>query len=519
MSKVIALTGTSGAMGGEVLLSLLQSDKNFKVRCILFEEEKTIPSFVKKIIKKYGDRVYAFKGNIARYDDCAHLIDGADYVINCASLIPPKSDHDPMGTYKSNYIGTKNIVDAILSSGRESEIAYIHIATVAMYGHRAYPHLWIRVGDPVISSDYDVYSMHKIKAEKYVLESGLTRFISLRQTAVLHKYMLKNNMKDGLMFHTVWNGALEWVTDVDSGILCKKIVEKDTAGELDGFWNKIYNIGGGSECRTTGFETIERCFQMTGKSAKKIFKPNWNITRNFHGGWFYDSDDLEKILNYRTETNEIFWQRMGKKYSYFKLAKIVPSSLISTFAIKRLFKNTNAPMYWLRHGKEGRVRAFFGGREKYKSLPAKWEEFPLLCEGKLEDGTSVDYDALKNIKNAKPLLLQHGYDDSKSERRWTLKDLQDAAEFRGGKCLSTEYNGNPHDKVLWECRDGHKFAMTPYTVLKGGYWCHCCEPKPWRYGEIADIPFYGQVYFDSHEENETDNIYPLSDHEEDFIKK
>ena len=53
MSKVIALTGTSGAMGSEVLLSLMQSDENFNVRCILFDEEKTIPSFVKKIIKKY----------------------------------------------------------------------------------------------------------------------------------------------------------------------------------------------------------------------------------------------------------------------------------------------------------------------------------------------------------------------------------------------------------------------------------------------------------------------------------
>ncbi len=519
MSKVIALTGTSGAMGGEVLLSLMQSDKDFKVRCILFDQEKSIPPFVKKTIKKYGDRIYAFKGDISHYDDCVHLIDGADYVINCASIIPPKSDHDPLGTYQSNYIGTKNLVDAILSSGREKEIGYVHIATVAMYGHRAYPHLWIRVGDPMISSDYDVYSMHKLKAEKYVLESGLSKFISLRQTAVLHKYMFKNNLKDGLMFHTVWNGALEWVTDVDSGILCRKLVEKDAGGELDGLWNKIYNIGGGAECRTTGFESIDSGFKMTGKGTKKIFKPNWNITRNFHGGWFYDSDELENILNYRTETNEIFWRRMSKHYRYFKLAKIVPSSLISTFAIKRLFRNTNAPLYWLKHGKEGRVRAFFGGREKYESLPSKWEDYPLLCEGKLEDGSDVDYAALKDIKNAEPLLLNHGYDDKKPINRWTLKDLQDAAEFRGGKCLSTEYSGNPYDKVLWECRDGHKFAMNPYTVLKGGYWCYCCEPKPWRYGEIANIPFYGQVYFDSHEESETDNTYPLSDHEEDFIKK
>ncbi|MDE7330021.1 MAG: NAD-dependent epimerase/dehydratase family protein, partial [Clostridia bacterium] len=233
MSITVALTGTTGAMGGEVLLSLLQSEQNINVRCILFEREKKLPTFVKQTLKKYGERVYAFKGDIARYEDCVHLIEGADYVINCASIIPPKSDHDPAGTYKSNFLGTKNIVDAILASGRGNEIALVHIATVAMYGHRAYPHTWIRVGDPVISSDYDVYSKQKLKAEKYVLESGLKRFVSLRQTAVLHKYMFKNNLSAGLMFHTVWNGALEWVTDRDSGILCRKLIEKDVCGGLD----------------------------------------------------------------------------------------------------------------------------------------------------------------------------------------------------------------------------------------------------------------------------------------------
>lgn len=521
MSKTIALTGATGAMGGEVLLSLLQSAQNYKVRCILFEKEKTVPSFVKKTIKKYHDRVFTFKGDLAHYDDCVKLIEGAEYVINCASLIPPKSDHDPDGTYKSNYVGTKNLVDAILSSGRQNQISYVHIATVAMYGHRTAPHVWGRVGDPVFSSDYDTYSMNKLKAEKYVLESGLPRFISLRQTAVLHKYMFANNLKDGLMFHTPWNCALEWVTDVDSGILCRNLVEKDEAGKLDGFWNKIYNIGGGSSCRYTGFETIDAGFRLMGKSAKKFFKPNWNITRNFHGVWFYDSDELNDILQFRTESFEDFWKKLGKKYWYFKFGCIIPAPVLSKFAIKRLFKNTNAPKYWLKHGKEGRVKAFFGGREAYNKIPEKWDNFPLWCEGKNEDGSPLDYEKFKALEEAKPCLLDHGYDESKPLETLEFDDLQQAAAFRGGKCLGQNYAaGNLHEKIMWKCREGHEFALTPYTVLKGGYWCpHCCEPRPWKYGAVADIPFYGQVYFDSHDKSEIYDSYPLSEHEEDFIKK
>jgi len=105
----------------------------------------------------------------------------------------------------------------------------------------------------VISSDYDTYSANKLKAERYVLDSGLKKFVVLRQTAVLHKYMFANNLKDGLMFHTSWNCPLEWVTDADSGVLCKNLVERDIADKLDGFWNKIYNIGGGESCRVSGF--------------------------------------------------------------------------------------------------------------------------------------------------------------------------------------------------------------------------------------------------------------------------
>ena len=520
MTITVAVTGATGAMGGEVIASLLQSDKNLSVRCILFEKEKRIPAFTKKTLKKFKDRVYAFRGDIARYDDCVHLIDGADYVIHCAALIPPKSDHDPAGTYKSNFVGTKNIVDAILASNRAKDIALVHIATVAMYGHRDYPHQWIRVGDPVISSDYDVYSWQKLKAEKYVLESGLPRFVSLRQTAVLHKYMFANNLKDGLMFHTVWNGALEWVTDYDSGLLCRNLVEKDINGELDGFWNKIYNIGGGENCRNTGFETIDEGFKLMGRGTKSFFKPNWNIARNFHGGWFYDSDELDDILQFRTESNADFWKRMSKKYAYYKAGKIVPKGVISKCVIQRLFKNTNAPKYWIKHDKTGRIKAFFGGREQYDAIPDKWEDYPLLCEGKLQNGSKIDYAAYKDIKNSEKYLLNHGYDDKKPLEEITLEDLKNAAEFRGGKCLAPKFGGDLYEKVLWKCREGHEFALTPYTVLKGGYWCpHCCEPKPWRYGSVANIPFYAQVYFDSHDESEVDDSFPAFDHEEDFIIK
>jgi hypothetical protein len=82
----------------------------------------------------------------------------------------------------------------------------VNIGTVAEYGNRNLKTSWGRVGDPIISSDYDDYSMNKIRAERYLLDHKPPHFVSLRQTAIAHKYLFKNNMGDGLMFHTVWNG-------------------------------------------------------------------------------------------------------------------------------------------------------------------------------------------------------------------------------------------------------------------------------------------------------------------------
>ncbi len=44
-----------------------------------------------------------------------------------------------------------------------------------------------------------------------MLESNIDSFLILRQTAMYHTNMLKDNMKDGLMFHTRFDAPLEWV--------------------------------------------------------------------------------------------------------------------------------------------------------------------------------------------------------------------------------------------------------------------------------------------------------------------
>ena len=515
----VGVTGADGAMGGEVVAHLLSSKNNYALRLFVYDHVKHYRSFFKKLLKKGKGRISIVRGDLKNFDEVNQFVTGCDYVIHCGAVIPPKSDHNPENTKNTNLIGTENVVRAIHESGRENEIKLVHISTVAVYGNRNYKHLWARMGDPVMSSPYDYYSAYKIKGERVVLESDIPHWVILRQTAVYHKYFLANNMNDGLMFHTCWNSPLEWCTDRDSGLCIQNLVDFDLDGKLNGFWNQDYNIGGGESCRETGYDTFNFGFALMGANAEKFFKPYWNIPRNFHGVWYTDSHILDDWLHYRTESSADYWRRMSKELWYYKLGAIVPSGLIRKLAIERLLKNSNAPMNWVKTNKEGRIDAFFGGRAALEALPKTWDKFPLLSKGQTPEGP-VDFADLKDESKAERFRLDHGYDESKPESELELSDMKAAAEFRGGSAESSSMTkGDLYTRINWKCHNGHIFSARPYTILKAGFWCpECCEAPDWSFDKTSPhVPFYAQVWYDSHRKDEENKVYPYSEHEDDDL--
>jgi len=56
--------------------------------------------------------------------------------------------------------------------------------------------------------------------------------------------------------------------------------------------------------------------------------------------------------------------------------------------------------------------------------------------------------------------------------RITIEDMQDLAEAHGGKCLSDTYKG-ALTKLSWECSDGHRWEAIPASIKRGS-WCARC---------------------------------------------
>jgi hypothetical protein len=107
--------------------------------------------------------------------------------------------------------------------------------------------------------------------------------------------------------------------------------------------------------------------------------------------------------------------------------------------------------------------------------------------------------------------LDHGYDETLQDEQLDLAQMQKAAAFRGGRCLSVAMApGALLEKLQWQCWRGHRFEMTPNIVLKGGHWCPDCDPQKmgWDYDEeAAHNPFFAQVWYPNHDSTES-NFYP-----------
>jgi len=144
----------------------------------------------------------------------------------------------------------------------------------------------------------------------------------------------------------------------------------------------------------------------------------------------------------------------------------------------------DTPLKWIRDNDEDKISAFFGSKDKWASIKG-WEDFELI----------------DNPPNEK---LEHGYDESKTDKILTIGDIRKAARFRGGKCLSDQMEqGDMKSKLKWECAHGHQFEASPFLILKTGHWCAKCVHAPWNFDEQArKNPFLAQVWYTDHEEEE-----------------
>ncbi|MCF8226589.1 MAG: NAD(P)-dependent oxidoreductase [Bacteroidales bacterium] len=472
---LVLLTGASGSMGFETFRLLWEKRDKYDMVLLLRPSKKN-----RKLFRRYindsksedpGSSLRIVWGDALNRSDIEEACRGIDYCLHPMALISPAADRDPEMAWKVNARGTRYIVEAIEAQDPD-HIKLVYIGSVAEYGDRLPPVHVGRTGDALIPSVYDHYALTKIDAEQAVMQSRIKHKVSLRQTFIMIPDLF--SLMDPIMFHQPLNSYMENITAKDSGRLLAACLEVPDGSE---FWNNYYNVSGGPGCRITYIEFLDRIFSMLGLRYKKVMERKWFALKNFHMQFFEDAGKPDRYLNhwdggqgmddfYRDVWNNLPWYLkimagMNRGFLPFKWL----TERITFMQLKRLAFREDGTMNWIGQNNQGRIAAFYGSEDAFRSIPDWNSNMPL-----------PDH-------NQEYVRLDHGYDEKKAVIE--TEDLVEAARFRGGELLGEEeqgeadWKGGMHDPLYWKCCRGHLFQMTPHAVLKGGHWCVRCISEPW----------------------------------------
>ncbi|WAL69365.1 NAD(P)H-binding protein [Amycolatopsis cynarae] len=466
--RKVFLTGATGNWGREALREFVARSDRFEVVALVLPTESGHP-----VVAEFGGRATFVFGDLTDYEPVERCVRDADYVVHVGAVVSPFADDHPGLTRAVNVGGARNILRAVSARPDPDAVGVVMIGSIAETGDRNPPHHWGRIGDPVKASEFDVYAQSKIEAERALVDSGLRRWAWLRQTGIFHPGLL--GIRDPIMTHTPLAGVMEWASVGDSARLLVNACED---GVPEQFWGGVYNIGGGEEWRLTNWEFQVRLLGALGvRDVRRFFARDWFATRNFHGQWYTDSDRLEELVPFRSDTfGEALARAAAEAPGSLRLAGRVPAWLVKRFVMAPLVRRPRGTMSWIETDDEAHIRAFFGSREEWAVI-GDWSTFSPPRPSKT------------------PSFLDHGYDEAKDPASWTLDDLAAAADFRGGALVSAALPPEPYTTPLdWKCADGHAFRGSPRLILTAGHWCPVCVAEPADYPRQAEAnKFLAQV--------------------------
>jgi dihydroflavonol-4-reductase len=132
-TKLVFLTGSTGLLGGHLLVHLHRSGK--KVRCLIrssssFSQLEQICSFYGESFEVLKSSVEWVIGNTLDYVGLTNWMNGVDEVYHCAAIVSFNSkDRERM--LRTNIQGTANMVDAVLRGGVR---CFCYISSIASLG-------------------------------------------------------------------------------------------------------------------------------------------------------------------------------------------------------------------------------------------------------------------------------------------------------------------------------------------------------------------------------------------------
>ncbi len=477
--KRVLLTGASGSMGGQAFKELLRRRDKCDIVLLLRPSKQNREAF-----SRYDGQpgVTVVWGDLCNPDDVLKAVNGIDHVLHPAALIAPEADGKPKQCRMINFGGTSNIIAAIKKQPNNGDnIRLVYIGSVAAYGDRLPPIQWINVGDPLKPSVGDYYATTKIAAERAVIDSGIKDWAIMRQTYIAIPNAL--SLMDPIMFHQPVNTHIELITSEDAGYGLVQTTEAP-----DEFYGRVYNMGGGPSCRVVFIDYMARMMKMFGLGdAKKIMPLNWFGIRNFHCGWYEDSDVLNNYLGHWRHSLEDHYKEVDASIPwYLRILKpctqITPSAITGPFA-RAFMRRMADPLHWIENNDEEKIKAFFGSRQKWQSITT-WKDYA---------AQATDPEPSKAPQRSHPGQADPGI-RPRSGAGYGAGSASPAASATSRRSCSGDAASGTSSKAA-------------QVLLLAGHWCPKCAAPPWNYDEVAKVdPLLAKFYYNNHDKDEHQKV-------------
>ncbi len=300
----ILITGGAGKIGINLVNKLL--DTNYSITILDLESKESI-----KRTFKIKNKIKIVYGDVEDANLIRDLVKRNDIVIDYAGVMPPLADLNETIANSTNYMGTKNIVDAINDTNPSCK--YIYMSFLSVYGTTKNITRKLSL-DTESNYPDDYYSVSIVRSEEYI-RSNLENYTIIRMPIVLtRKNYYINHMKP--------NRKMDFITKEDLNDVVIGILNSD---ETRG---KIYNVSG---FKANTNDVVLGIYRTVGKLAL--------FNRNIYYGEFSDADEINEMVNVQYTSLNEFLEDMRRESSVLKriVRKIVnyPKYIIYKKFIKK----------------------------------------------------------------------------------------------------------------------------------------------------------------------------------------
>lgn len=299
--KDILITGAAGKIGYELLKTLINSKYSITALDLPSQEAKDKLEAVQEKIKiVYGD--------VEDRNLVFDLIQKNDIVIDFAGIMPPLANLSEKLTNSTNYLGCKNIVDAINAVNKKC--VYIYPSFISIYGLTKAKQKKLKVHGKTEFPD-DFYSVSLIRSEEYIKEN-VANFIIFRMPIVLTKfnYYIK---------HLKLNRVVDFIVVDDLNEIIIKSIENKK------MYKKTFNLSG---------------FKMNSSTfIKKFYKYTGNVNVLNRYVYYGEFEDADKVNNYV----KIDYHNAQNYFNRFKHPNYIKKifNFFKYLVVKRYFKEKN----------------------------------------------------------------------------------------------------------------------------------------------------------------------------------